>query len=543
MLMLEGIRRPLSLEKWVENLFRPTVIAGMMASVVISVVALVHRVDPAWGGAYLVCFAFLVVWEAIQSERVLKHSDPGRYGRARFRFTEWVLIMLFLKLASYTESGVAQLLVDIPRWFRNLTTFFDVGFILASVLLLFLWQLSIFLAQDLYILEVHPSEVRPPSTSSEFYLWVTRPRSAINRGAALQRIMISFFWGGLILVICTGFARYDIPYLFPDRPPPVSALVLNAMTYFLLGLVLISQAYYSVLQARWQLEEVQIAPHIGGRWAVLTAAFLVVVITIALLLPTGYSVGLPQAIALALNMVVTALIYVVVLVLGVLIFLINLIASLVLGRPKPIVQPPDVGPLAGPLADRPDRGPGLPIWGMLRDVLLWALMLGIVGYSFYNFLGDRRHMLRGLFTGGPLVWLRRLLTRLFGFTRQAARRARQGVREQIRRLLGAEGHRPPWRYISLSSLDPRQLIMYFYLSVVRRAEDRDIVRRPWQTPYEYSARLRAELPERESDVSDLTEAFVLARYSPQPVTQEQASLIKRSWRRVRNALRRWRLLP
>jgi hypothetical protein len=543
MLMLEGIRRPLSLEKWVENLFRPTVIAGMMASVVISVVALVHRVDPAWGGAYLVCFAFLVVWEAIQSERVLKHSDPGRYGRARFRFTEWVLIMLFLKLASYTESGVAQLLVDIPRWFRNLTTFFDVGFILASVLLLFLWQLSIFLAQDLYILEVHPSEVRPPSTSSEFYLWVTRPRSAINRGAALQRIMISFFWGGLILVICTGFARYDIPYLFPDRPPPVSALVLNAMTYFLLGLVLISQAYYSVLQARWQLEEVQIAPHIGGRWAVLTAAFLVVVITIALLLPTGYSVGLPQAIALALNMVVTALIYVVVLVLGVLIFLINLIASLVLGRPKPIVQPPDVGPLAGPLADRPDRGPGLPIWGMLRDLLLWALMLGIVGYSFYNFLGDRRHMLRGLFTGGPLVWLRRLLTRLFGFTRQAARRARQGVREQIRRLLGAEGHRPPWRYISLSSLDPRQLIMYFYLSVVRRAEDRDIVRRPWQTPYEYSARLRAELPERESDVSDLTEAFVLARYSPQPVTQEQASLIKRSWRRVRNALRRWRLLP
>lgn len=541
--MLEGIRRPLSLEKWVENLFRPTVIAGMMASVVISVVALVHRVDPAWGGAYLVCFAFLVVWEAIQSERVLKHSDPGRYGRARFRFTEWVLIMLFLKLASYTESGVAQLLVDIPRWFRNLTTFFDVGFILASVLLLFLWQLSIFLAQDLYILEVHPSEVRPPSTSSEFYLWVTRPRSAINRGAALQRIMISFFWGGLILVICTGFARYDIPYLFPDRPPPVSALVLNAMTYFLLGLVLISQAYYSVLQARWQLEEVQIAPHIGGRWAVLTAAFLVVVITIALLLPTGYSVGLPQAIALALNMVVTALIYVVVLVLGVLIFLINLIASLVLGRPKPIVQPPDVGPLAGPLADRPDRGPGLPIWGMLRDLLLWALMLGIVGYSFYNFLGDRRHMLRGLFTGGPLVWLRRLLTRLFGFTRQAARRARQGVREQIRRLLGAEGHRPPWRYISLSSLDPRQLIMYFYLSVVRRAEDRDIVRRPWQTPYEYSARLRAELPERESDVSDLTEAFVLARYSPQPVTQEQASLIKRSWRRVRNALRRWRLLP
>jgi len=539
--MLEGMRRPLSLEKWVENLFRPTVIAGMMALVVISVVALVHRVDPTWGGAYLVCFAFLIAWEAIQSERVLKHSEPGRYSRVRFRFTEWVLTMLFLKLASYAESGLGQLVTDVPRWFRNLGTFFDGGYILASMLLFMLWQLSIFITQDLYILEVHPSELRPRSTSSQFYLWITRPRSAINRGAALRRIMVSFFWGGLILVICTGLARYDIPYLFPDRPPPVSGLVLNVMGYFLLGLALISQAYYSVLQARWQLEEVEVAPYIGTRWAVLTAAFLVVVVTIALLLPTGYSVGLPQAIALAVNVVITALIYVIVLALGVLVFLINLIASLVLRADKPILESPDVSSLAGPLQAGPDRGPAPPIWGMLRDVFLWALLLGIVAYSFYSFLGDRRQLLRGLFTGGPLAWLRRLLARLFGFTRRTAKRARRRVREQVRRLFGAEGYRPPWRYIPLSSLSPRQLILYFYLSIVRRAGDREVPRRPWQTPYEYSARLRAALPERESDVVELTEAFVMARYSPQAVTPEKANLVKRSWRRVRNALRRWRL--
>ena len=538
--MLEGMRRPLSLEKWVENLFRPTVIAGMMASVVISVVALVHRLDPTWGGAYLVCFAFLIVWEAIQSERVLKHSEPGRFNRLRFRLTEWVLIMLFLKLATYTELGPGRLLVDIPRWFRNLATFFDMGYVLEAMLLFFLWQLGIFIAQDLYILEVHPSELRPRSTSSEFYLWITRPRSAINRGAALRRIMVSFFWGGLILILCTGLARYDIPYLFPDRPPPVSGLVINVMAYFLLGLALISQAYYSVLRARWQLEEVEIAPNIGTRWAILAAAFLVVVITIALLLPTGYSIGLPQAIALAVNVVMTGLIYVIVLVLSVLIFLINLVASLFLGRQKPLLEAPGGG-LLMPSQGAPDRGPGLPIWGMVRDVLLWALLLGIVAYSFYNFLGDRRHLLRGLFAGGPLAWLRRLLAGLFGVTRRAAGRARLQVREQFRRLFGAGGRRPLWDYISLSSLSPRQLILYFYLSIVRRAGERGIARRRWQTPYEYSEQLRAELPERESDVAELTEAFVAARYSPRPVTLEEASLVKRSWKRVRSALRRWRL--
>ena len=539
--MLEGIRRPLSLEKWVENLFRPTVIASMMASVVISAVALVHRVDSTWGGAYLVCFAFLIVWEAIQSERVLKHSEPGRFSRLRFRFTEWVLIMLFLKFATYTELGLGQLLVDVPGWFRNLATFFDGGYILATMLLFFLWQLGIFIAQDLYILEVHPSELRPSPTSSQFYLWLTRPRSAINRGAALRRIMVSFFWGGLILVMCTGLARYDIPYLFPDRPPPVSGLVLNVMAYFLLGLVLINQAYYSVLQARWQLEEVGIAPNIGTRWAILAAAFLIVVITVALLLPTGYSIGLPQAIALAVNAVVTGLIYAVVLVLSVLIFLINLITSPFLRGQKPLLEAPGGG-LPMPSQKAPEGGPGLPIWGMLRDLLLWALLLGIVAYSFYNFLGDRRYLLRGLFAGGPLAWLRRLLAGLFGVTWRAAGRARRQVREQFERLFGAGGRRPPWRYISLSSLSPRQLILYFYLSVVRRAGERGIARRPWQTPYEYSARLQAELPERESDVAELTEAFVAARYSPRPVAPEEANLVKRSWQRVRSALRRWRVV-
>ena len=539
--MFEEIRRPLALEKWVENLFRPTVIAGMMASIVISVVALIHRVDSTWGGAYLVCMATLIVWEAIQSERVLKYSEPGRFNRFRFRFTEGVMIVLLLKLASYTELGLAQLMVDIPLWFHNLGTFFSPGYILIVILVITLWQLGIFIVQDLYILEVHPSELRPSPTSDKFYLWLTRPRSAINRGAALQRIIISFFWGGLILILCTGLARFDIPFLFPDRPPPVSGLVLNVMAYFLLGLVLISQAYYSVLRARWQLEEVEIAPHIGTRWAILTAIFLVVVVVIALLLPSGYGLGLPQAIALAVNTAATGIMYVVLFMLGILIFIINLIVSILLGKEEPLFDTPSMGPVATPPPTPSGGGPGNPLWGMLRDALLWALLLGIVGYSFYNFLGDRRNLLKGLFAGGPLAWLRRLIGRLLGGTRRAAQRAGRQVREQFRRFFGDGNRRPPWHYISLSSLTPRQLIMYFYLSIVRRAGERNIVRQPWQTPYEYSMRLQAELPERESDVTELTEAFVVARYSPGLVTSEEAGIIRRSWRRVRSALRSWRL--
>jgi hypothetical protein len=232
--------------------------------------------------------------------------------------------------------------------------------------------------------------------------------------------------------------------------------------------------------------------------------------------------------------------YVVVFLLSILIFIINVLASALLGKTEPVLDTPSVGPMATP-PPSVEHLPAPPIWGMVRDILVWVLLLGIVGYSLYNFLGDRRQLFKGLFTKGFLGRLFRLLTRLLGGTRQAVQRAGRLVQEQVRRLIMAGARQRSWRYLSLSSLTPRQLILYFYLSIMRRAEQRDIVRHPWQTPYEYSARLRDALPEQEAEVMELTEAFVVARYSARSVTPEEANLAKRTWRRVRSALRRWRL--
>ncbi|HSJ53056.1 MAG TPA: DUF4129 domain-containing protein, partial [Anaerolineae bacterium] len=74
----------------------------------------------------------------------------------------------------------------------------------------------------------------------------------------------------------------------------------------------------------------------------------------------------------------------------------------------------------------------------------------------------------------------------------------------------------------------------------RRAAQAGQPRRPAQTPYEYEASLGGQFPDLEPDLSGLTEAFVEARYSPEPVEPEDVDRVKPLWQRVKAALRRRR---
>ncbi len=83
---------------------------------------------------------------------------------------------------------------------------------------------------------------------------------------------------------------------------------------------------------------------------------------------------------------------------------------------------------------------------------------------------------------------------------------------------------------------PRELVLYYYLSIVRRAAQSGLPRRPGQTPDEYSADLAQALPEAGPDVAPLTRAFVEARYSRHPVARGQAQLLRGHWQRLKAML-------
>jgi hypothetical protein len=95
----------------------------------------------------------------------------------------------------------------------------------------------------------------------------------------------------------------------------------------------------------------------------------------------------------------------------------------------------------------------------------------------------------------------------------------------------------PWRFIRLGALQPREKMRYFYLSTVRRAADKGVIRQTSQTPREFVKNLEAAWPEAELDVEALTEAFVSARYDAADISQEEAREVQSIWQRVKKALR------
>jgi hypothetical protein len=80
-------------------------------------------------------------------------------------------------------------------------------------------------------------------------------------------------------------------------------------------------------------------------------------------------------------------------------------------------------------------------------------------------------------------------------------------------------------------------VIYYYLSLVRRAGELGIRRRPAQTPSEYEPVLASELPDVQTEVDALTAAFIEARYSPRPVDPQAPNQARALWARLRAAMR------
>ena len=115
----------------------------------------------------------------------------------------------------------------------------------------------------------------------------------------------------------------------------------------------------------------------------------------------------------------------------------------------------------------------------------------------------------------------------------------QAVRTRLQRQPKEdEENQPPWRFIRLNSLSPREQIRYFYLSTVKRATDKGVARQQAETPLEFAQDLKENWPEAEEDVDALTEAFLEARYGRSPIEKEDVNPVKKRWRQVKSSLRR-----
>ncbi|MCK5313582.1 MAG: DUF4129 domain-containing protein [Anaerolineales bacterium] len=184
---------------------------------------------------------------------------------------------------------------------------------------------------------------------------------------------------------------------------------------------------------------------------------------------------------------------------------------------------------------------------LIKSLIFWTVFLSVIGFSVYYYVHQHRYGLKTLDTRRGLKWLERfwiwLRAKLQGVNSQVVSTFNDGLL-RIRSRFLKKGIHPEWRYINLRRMTPRQKVLFFYLAMIRRAEERGIPRNPSQTPYEYSQKLGlgvsdlATESDVQEDISVLTDQFVEALYSRHEVSATQANLVKRSWDRIRRVLKK-----
>jgi len=517
---------------WIENLLRPAMVAGMMVCLAAPVVRTLEWMLPGWSGAYLLVFAFLASMEGILSERVLRRRLLSAWEYLGSRLAEMLVLLVLLKVANHISLGWDQLVADARMWFTDPSSFISNLDLFTAILVVPLWAMSIYLGRMVKGLDVEGERLAPPEdkTSIEYYLWMTQPPAVQDRQERLDSLAETFIWGGVAILL----ASLMLHILVPSTGIPAMAILL----YFALGVTFLSQARFTVTYAGWQVQGIPIQASIGRRWLLWGALFLVGVVAVVLLLPTHYTMGPLQAIMGLYQLLIGGLMFLVSLIM----FLVTLPFLFLFSRGEP-AQRPQLPQFALPGEEQMTNGAAPPWLEILVSAVFWLIVISIVGYALIRFLRDRLGVLdeseeaAASWWGRLLLWLRGLWRQWLAWRRGVETRIRE--RRAERRAERAAQVRER-RFLSLRRLPPRELVRYFYLSMARRAGHVGLQRAPGQTPYEYRESLDRQLPDLEPELHGLTDAFVVARYSPQPLEKEDADAVKPIWQRIKTALRRRR---
>jgi hypothetical protein len=548
-------------EQWESNLnVQRLLLIGMFACIGWSLALALEAMGLTWQHALaLLLVATLVYAVGLALGRRADGRSLRRY--TEYGITDWVLllipILLVLKLLPRFLDGPAAVLEELQSWASSPARFFDMTLVWSFLLVFFVWDESLRQGEDLARLSLQPDEQPPDAdpNSIAYQSWESSAYRFVDHAGAWRRVMLRFVIGGFVLLILTGIATIPSQALGDPNRPEVTGVFPHVLAYYLLGMMLAGQTSLNRLRASWLRQSALVQPGLARRWIAYGAALVGAALLLALLLPTT-SVSDSAAESLPL---LGVLLWPLRLLFAGLNWLLSHLAALILApiawllpRGVPGAGSPTAG-FQAPPAPQPLPAGDAPIgtsWisRVLFGFLFYVAPLLLAAYAIWNTWRKRRAIVDGVRAFGrdalALLWgglldlvasLWRLLSfgspRLLGWAPQAIQ-AR--LRRRRRGPSSPESGAMSW--LRLRALDPRQLIQYFYVSTAQRAGNVGWARGKGQTAYEYSRMLAERMPERRDEVEQLTEAFVRAKYSPMPVSRDDARRARPPWERVRGAL-------
>lgn len=520
---------------WQRSVAQPLLIALQAACLFAGLWAIALAISETPGDLRLVpLLVFLAALAGVVSAQWLARPAQRLVGKTAFQLAQLLVLLAVVRVLAWTLTGNWPGLATLRGWILEPWSFFDGVFLFLAVLCALAWHRAAVVAGIFYRLGLTPGELAYDSERRAGGFWRSGhlpERALVSRAGLVEHYVTQWMFGGVFLALCAAATRVQVGerlslnVLDMGIPP---AVVAAAVLYFLIGLVLTSQARLAVLRAQWLLDGVELPERLPARWNRFSLLIILLIGLLAALLPLGSTWQL-GAIVNTVAMFVMRLALLVV-------FLIATAFALIMRlfdeqqpmpeMPEELTPPPPAEQIA-PLWEAPPWLGGATIWLIALVALLIALRL-LLGKDGLDVTRRR---------------LSDLLAKLWAYLKSWGRSAQALARNIQVSLPGwrspaaDEAARQPWRFIRVGGLPPREQVRYFYLSTLRRAAGQGIVRRPAQTPQEFILDLEQTWPEAELDVQALTAAFVTARYDVAEISPDEAHEVKSVWERIKRALR------
>ncbi len=350
-----------------------------------------------------------------------------------------------------------------------------------------------------------------------------------------------FFKGGGLLVFFSGLSQINLQYgltaLADVQRPVIGGVIFNVLLYFVLGIVLFSQANLSLLLQRWHLQGLDISPDLVRQWVKYSLVFLGIIGTITFLLPTDYTLGFLVIVGVGLTFLISVPMFILqvglILVLIMVSWLLNWLGiSFLPTNPLGIPTPPAP----------PSEGNAAPsFWAIFQPILFWAVALVIIGYLTKIYFSEHPRLLEGFKSIKPLDFIAKILTSLWQYWRSWVEAGLQILPDWLNPTKRKSEDAPSLKlrdWLGLRGQTPRDKILYYYLDILQRVDhyQRRFSRRGHQTPYEYEPTLSQAMPEPLTQVHQLTQIFVDARYSQAAFEEAHATTAKQQWQQICNEL-------
>jgi hypothetical protein len=535
---------PFYANAWSRTVSRPILLSLMalsLAAAILTVLALFAPGQPWWVSAFLCLF---VTIEGYSTTLWLTHPDRRLINPAKYRLAEGVVIFLVVRLVTWLASGNWPSLAYLPAYLLNpALLILDVFFLGTFVAVAFTWY-RIISTSSLFI------RLAPDAAEEAYYATPRAQRLEANQPVATNRKALQFsfaqqFLGGAALILfCAALATYDLGEIVTvseafgggvTRLPLPPTMLIALVVYFLVGFLLLSEGQLAVMEARWLTHDVVRSPGIGRTWHRRGLLLILVIGFLAAFLPIGSTFAFTYILNMILYGVMVAISTGVYLLSALLYSLLAWLSPAETAEAPPTYEPP---PTPLPPAPPPSltEAPTDSLLPLIFSSAFWAvaIVLGITAVLF--FLRER---------GQPFDRAR--LTQIWAAFGQWWRVLWGGLGQQVGELRSSLRPRPRptalpepprWRFVRLSALSPRDKVRYFYLSTVKRAGQLGAPRHPDETPAEYAQDLKEKWPESSTEVDELTEAFLAARYSKRPFTPDDIPPIKARWQRLKARLRK-----